>query len=186
MTMKMKTNKGWNIVIHSLVYTIIAVGAAVLTFGKPFDNSILAHGGDETCGQECRAQLAQVRAATAKYHDINQALLDGYVQVSPCVALPTGPAMGIHYGNVPSMQDGVLNIEEPEILLYQPDSDGGLRLVAVEYMIPRNLVTQLPQLFGHYFHSGPMNTYTLHAWVWRNNPSGIFEDFNPNVTCSAS
>ncbi|HEX6127233.1 MAG TPA: hypothetical protein VFZ23_17810 [Pyrinomonadaceae bacterium] len=186
MTIKMKTNNGWNIVLRSIVYAIIAVAAAVLTLGMPSDHSVQAHDGDETCSPECRVQLARVRAATAKYHDINEALLDGYTQVSPCVALPTGPAMGIHYGKVPRMQDGVLNIEEPEILLYQPESDGDLRLVAVEYMIPRNLVTELPQLFGHYFHSGPMNTYTLHAWIWRNNPSGMFEDFNPNVTCSAN
>ena len=25
--------------------------------------------------------------------------------------------------------------------------------------------------------------YELHAWIWRPNPSGIFKDWNPSVTC---
>ena len=25
--------------------------------------------------------------------------------------------------------------------------------------------------------------FGLHVWLWRNNPSGMFEDFNPKVRC---
>lgn len=47
-----------------------------------------------------------------------------------------------------------------------------------------------PVLFGVPF-DGPMDAhgpdqpphYDLHVWVWSNNPSGIFEMFNPNVSC---
>jgi len=28
-----------------------------------------------------------------------------------------------------------------------------------------------------------MAQYILHAWVWKNNPSGMFEDWNPAVSC---
>jgi hypothetical protein len=25
--------------------------------------------------------------------------------------------------------------------------------------------------------------YILHAWIWQHNPAGMFEDWNPTVTC---
>ncbi len=25
--------------------------------------------------------------------------------------------------------------------------------------------------------------YDLHVWVWRHNPSGTFNEYNPNVRC---
>jgi hypothetical protein len=24
----------------------------------------------------------------------------------------------------------------------------------------------------------------LHAWIWQNNPAGMFEDWNPTVSCN--
>jgi hypothetical protein len=26
--------------------------------------------------------------------------------------------------------------------------------------------------------------WIMHAWVWGHNPAGMFEDWNPEVTCS--
>ena len=168
--------------ISKALFSFMAAAAITVAFGSAIDSSVLAHDGDETCGTECRKQLAQVRAATAKHHDSEEAILDGYVPLGGCVSLPTGPAMGIHYVNLQKV-DGEININEPEILVYAPEIDGGLRLVAVEYMIPKVLVTELPELYGRHFHEGPMDTWTLHAWVWRNNPAGMFEDFNSKVSC---
>ncbi len=28
-----------------------------------------------------------------------------------------------------------------------------------------------------------LGPYIHHAWVWKRNPSGIFSDWNPEVTC---
>ena len=42
-------------------------------------------------------QLAAVRAATAKYHNVAAAEAAGYVPVSPCEELPGQGAMGVHY-----------------------------------------------------------------------------------------
>ena len=78
--------------------------------------------------------LAQVRQATAKYHDVNQALADGYIPVSPCEALPGAGAMGIHYLNPALASDLAIDPLAPEILLYAP-SGNGLRLVGVEYFV---------------------------------------------------
>lgn len=168
--------------ITKSLLSFFAAAALAVTFGNYFSSSVAANNGDETCGTECRKQLAQVRAATAKYHDVNEALVDGYVPVSPCVALPSGPGMGIHYANIQKV-DGELDVKDPEVLVYAPDAKGDLHLVAVEYMIPKPLAPGLPELYGRHFHDGPMNTWTLHAWVWKNNPAGMFEDFNPKVSC---
>lgn len=50
--------------------------------------------------------------------------------------------------------------------------------------------TQPPVLFGREFHLvtapnryGVLAFYELHAWVWKHNPSGAFNDWNPRVTC---
>ena len=171
--------------ITKALFSFMVAAAVAVAFGSIFDGAVLAHDGDETCGKECRKQLAQVRAATAKYHDVNEALVDGYVPVSPCVALPTGPAMGIHYANIQKV-DAEIDVNDPEILVYAPEADGELRLVAVEYMIPKVAVSGVPELYGRHFHDGPMDTWTLHAWVWRNNPAGMFEDFNAKVSCPAA
>ena len=167
--------------INKAVFMSMAIVASFAAFVFVFDRAAAAHDGGE-CGQECRQQLAQVRAATAKYHDVQEAIEDGYAPLSPCVALPSGPAMGIHYVNIPKV-DANIDLVEPEVLVYLPDAEGDLTLVAVEYMIPTAYSPSAPQLMGQGFHPGPQSTWTLHAWIWRNNPSGMFADFNPKLSC---
>lgn len=121
--------------------------------------------------------LAQVRAATAKYHDVGVAVADGYQLSSPCV-----PSMGYHYQRGVAGTGADLDATAPEILVYAPGPNGRLRLVAVEY------ATWDPaaQLFGRSFdapHDGGPPFHTLHAWVWQGNPDGVFAPLNPNVSC---
>lgn len=47
-----------------------------------------------------------------------------------------------------------------------------------------------PSLLAHELHLVPEPNryelpafYQLHAWVWRSNPTGMFESFNPTVSC---
>ena len=49
-----------------------------------------------------------------------------------------------------------------------------------------------PALDGQVFHYvGSPNRfglpafYALHVWAWRNNPNGMFADWNPKVSCEA-
>jgi len=28
-----------------------------------------------------------------------------------------------------------------------------------------------------------LGVYELHAWIWKNNPSGVFYEWNPKVSC---
>ena len=77
-------------------------------------------------------QLDSVRTATQKYRDVNAALADGYVQVGGVV-----PNMGAHFIHEERVKDGVLNVEEPEIVLYDRDQGGQWRLVGTAFVLPR-------------------------------------------------
>lgn len=138
---------------------------------------------------QVRIDLAQVRAATARFHHLPNALDAGYVPVGECV-----PGMGYHYLN-PALAGPGVDAEHPELLVYAPTPGGGRRLVAVEYFqvdADGDLGTDSdrPSLFGVGF-DGPMPGhepgmpvhYDLHAWVWKHNPDGVFAAFNPTVTC---
>src|SRR5262249_27665462 len=141
-------------------------------------------------------ELAQVRQATDKYHDVNVALSEGFIQTPTCVESPDG-GMGIHFINPARLMDPAEDILEPEILLYLETEDG-MKLLGVEYFYgigaPDTHVPDpappSPILFNRSF-DGPMEQhepgqpphYDLHVWVWQGNPSGIFAPFNPDVSC---
>jgi hypothetical protein len=124
-------------------------------------------------------ELASVRAATAKYHDINQAIADGYADINLYV-----PHMGWHYLNS-GLLDGTFDPEKPELLVYANSPSGGLQLVAVEYAVPLSLSQDPPEGFTGDQDVWDVNTefqlWTLHCWVWYNNPDGIFAEYNPRV-----
>ena len=157
----------------------------------------VAYAATGTTDPQVLRDLGKVRQATAKYHDVNVALADGFVPTPHCIAEPGLGVMGIHYINPPRLMDTEVNILEPEILLYV-ESGNGLKLVGVEYWfsigapdtpVP-NPAPLAPVIFGRPM-DGPMPAhepgqpphYDLHAWVWQANPSGIFAPFNPNVSC---
>lgn len=128
-----------------------------------------------------------VRAATEKYQDSAAAIADGYAAM-PCVSGPAAGAMGIHFVNVANLEDGAIDIAKPEALMYEPQPDGSLELLGVEFII----FTGPTVLNGHLFHFvGAPNRYgldpfyELHVWAWRQNPAGTFADFNPAVSCDA-
>ena len=133
--------------------------------------------------------LAPVRAATAKYHDVNVAIADGFVPVSPCEASSAG-VMGIHYLHPGRAGDAVLTPTEPELLLYVPGEDG-LELAAVEYFIAEAATGgETPSILGVEF-DGPMDGhgpgmprhYDLHVWTWKHNPAGMAAQWNPALEC---
>jgi len=135
--------------------------------------------------------LAQLRSATARFHEDTLAARNaGYtVQLTGCMTDPTRGGMGFHYGN-PSLIDATVNVREPEVLLYEPEKNGRYRLVGVEFIIPYTIRPRgatPPSLFGQDFKQNDIfQLWALHAWVWRNNPSGTFADWNPEVNCDAA
>lgn len=166
------------------------------------------------------ADVAAVRAATEKYQDVNIALAEGYVPdpAGICVSaaeegLPAElGAMGIHYLNMEALQltanaprvDGMstyTDFQKPAVLLYEPQADGSLVLVAVE-----NLVFQAawkaagnaepPMFAGKAWDTmaddpntpadeahGFAPHFDRHVWAFRDNPAGVQTPFNPSVTC---
>jgi hypothetical protein len=134
-----------------------------------------------------------VRRATERFRDADEALLAGYTQMPSCVSGPEAGAMGVHFVNRPLVPDGQLDAERPEALVYEP-KDGRLRLVGVEYIVLADAWHAThqgpPVLMGQHFHLVPSPNrygnppfYELHVWAWRQNPNGMFVDWNPRVSC---
>jgi hypothetical protein len=133
--------------------------------------------------------LARLRAVTVRFHDVAVADSVGYsVALTGCVSDATLGGMGFHVGKASAI-DGTVDPLEPEVLLYEPQANGQRRLVAVEFIVPYQLQPRsgpAPRLFGRDFiPNDGFGLWTLHAWIWRNNPSGMFAEFNPTVSCGA-
>ena len=146
--------------------------------------------------------IAAVRAATVQFKSVAAAEDAGYTRLVDaagiaCIDNPAG-GMGIHYVNIRLVLDPSFNPTTPEVLVYEPDNHGNLNLVAVEYVaFEADWVGESPPvLFGEHFHrmagageSEPQNRYglpafyELHLWLWKHNPSGMFQDWNPKVSC---
>lgn len=135
-----------------------------------------------------QAQLAEVRQATARFHDVDAAIAAGYAPTEECV-----PEMGYHYVNF--AQFGGMDPTKPDALLYAANKHGQLRLIAAEWFkvdADQDLSTDddRPTMFGQAF-DGPMPGhspgmpvhYDLHAYVWQGNPDGVLATWNPNVDC---
>jgi hypothetical protein len=166
--------------------------------------------------------LDEVRQATERFRDVNVALAEGYIRdpfdLCDTAAMMGRPAsegaMGIHYFRPdllgitapPSPRvTGVgihTDFRNPSILIYEPQADGSLELVAVE-----NLVfaaawraaghTEPPTFYGVPYDSMADDPATAvdeahmfdphfdrHVWIYRANPNGVFAPFNPAVTCA--
>lgn len=141
-----------------------------------------------------QADIAVVRRATSQYQDVEAARADGYLPASPCEENPQGEgAMGVHFVNMRLIEEGSVDPEQPEALLYEPQPNGNWDLVGVEYLALADEFETKPSLFGVDFH-GPHNIedtpwgdqYDLHVWCWRANPNRMFAPFNPNVSCPDS
>lgn len=146
--------------------------------------------------------LDAVRDATREFRDVAAAEAAGYAilegtPLEECIDEPGEGAMGLHYINGDLVGDTVVDSTTPEALVYIPRADGSLRLVALEYVVfaeawdAANTVP--PQVLGHEMHliSEPNRYelpafYELHAWVWKDNPSGTFYEWNPDVSCDPS
>lgn len=129
---------------------------------------------------ETRRELAQVRSATAKYLDIQRAIDDGYVNIDVFVS-----GQGFHYLK-PGFLDDHFQLDKPELLVYAADpSKNALRLVAIEYAVPANLVSGPPEGFTGDDDKWDLNEdfglWTLHCWAWLENPNGMFAEFSPRV-----
>ncbi|MFH6602395.1 hypothetical protein ACEZ3G_02820 [Maribacter algicola] len=139
--------------------------------------------------ENLESQLKKVRKAAMRFHSFEQAKKAGYADPYPFNPSPYVPNMGFHYINV-GLIDGEFEIEKPEILLYVPNEQGKLKLVGVEYAVPKAISPTAPEGFAgdmdhwHYNPNVAGGSWTLHAWVILENPDGVFAAFNPDVPVS--
>ena len=166
--------------------------------------------------------LEQVRRATERFRDVNVALAEGYIRdpfdlcdTAPMMGKPASlGAMGVHYFRpdllgisappAPRVDGSGTHTDflKPAILIYEPQADGSLALVAVENLVfakawHANGHAEPPRFHGvaydrmaddpatpaddaHMFEPH----YDRHVWIYRQNPNGVFAPFNPAVTCA--
>ena len=165
--------------------------------------------------------LAEVREATKRFRDVNVALAEGFIrdpgdmcETADMMGRPASlGAMGIHYFRPDLLGitappnprvDGIgihTDFRRPAILIYEPQADGSLELVAVENLVFRKAWheagnAEMPRFHGVAYDAmadDPATAvdeahmfephYDRHVWVHRENPNGVFAQFNPNVSC---
>jgi hypothetical protein len=143
--------------------------------------------------------VGNARDASAAYTQQSAALASGYELLTDaagiaCISEPGMGAMGVHYVKGALVGDGAIDPARPEALVYEVTDDSQLRLAALEYVVLQaawdGAHSAPPELFGQKFsltaagnRYGLPAFYSLHAWLWKNNPSGMFAPMNPNVHC---
>ena len=166
--------------------------------------------------------LAEVRQATERFQDVNAALAEGYIrdpfnmcETAEMMGRPAADgAMGIHFFRPdllgitapPSPRvDGNgshTDFRRPSILIYEPQADGSLQLVAVENLVFAAAWHAAGDAQPPTFHGVPYDSmkddpntaideahmfaphYDRHVWIYRDNPNGVFTPLNPAVSCA--
>lgn len=158
---------------------------------SPADDPVAVLGHGQPRSAASAADLAAARAATAHVQRFENAAPAGWdFPIPGCKEHPELGGMGFHFGNFEFYMNGEVDPAQPEILLYEPQANGELRLVAVEYVIPffawdgDPAVDDPPVIFGQEMKRvDEQGEWQLHVWIWKHNPSGMFADWNPRVSC---
>ena len=196
----MRNRKTW------LLGTLVFAGAAfALAHPTPSQGHSKYHAAAIAQSQDQKAQagalLQAVRDATARFKDVAEAEKAGYALQFGCVTGPDAGAMGLHFVNGDLLNDvntnGVFYASRPQIVIYEPTSDGKLRLTGADFIVFADAWNAKhpdgpPQLMGqlfHYFETpnrfGLPAFYTLHVWAWKENPNGAFVNWHPDVSCQS-
>lgn len=143
--------------------------------------------GDGNLTEAQRAAVAQVRAATEPFQSLTAAQAAGYTAQYPAgCAVSAEGAQAFHYLNE-SLVDTTVELLRPELVMYEPQADGSMQLIGVDYVVPFDAWTESvpPTLLGvPFMRNEPLGVWALHIWAWRDNPSGMFAAWNPDVSCA--
>jgi hypothetical protein len=132
-------------------------------------------------------ELKALRTSLEPYSSLTLAQNAGYTAaITDCMSNGDVGAMGVHFGN-PTLIDGTLDELKPEVLVFEPGTNGEMSLVGVEFVIPFTQLARTapaPTLFGQVFSANDVfGLWALHVWTHRANPSGLFAPWNPRVHC---
>jgi hypothetical protein len=144
------------------------------------------------------ALVRAVRNATERFKNVTsvEGPGEGYELSFGCVSGGDFGAMGLHYVNMSLVTDGEVDVKQPEIVLFEPTPNGGIRITGADFLVlkadwdakhsgPPELQGQLFHLFDSPNRFGLPAFYTLHVWAWKTNPNGTFGNWNPDVSCDA-
>lgn len=137
--------------------------------------------------------IADLRRTTAHLHDFDARIDAGFdTPILGCMVNPNGPgAQAYHHGNMSRITDPVINPLEPELVMYEPQKNGSMKLIAVEFIIPFDLVPFTPESEANppsihgvdFMPNHTLGIWALHVWNWRQNPDGMFASWNRRVSC---
>jgi hypothetical protein len=178
---------------HQTVKRSLAATLAAVTLAACADapvaapsHALLHSGVSAATAQAAPGLLKEVHAAVARFHSTTQATQAGYAVASPCIEVQPLGGMGFHWVNQ-ALVDPVFDPLAPEALVYAPDANGNVKLVAAEYIVI-NVGQPAPTFDGQAFDVGgtpvPVAHWSLHVWAFRDNPAGVFTPFNPDVSCT--
>ena len=127
-------------------------------------------------------ELLEAREATKRFRSLDKATKDEYVDAGIVIQ-----NMGFHYLKA-KLVSPKFDLRKPALLVYNQNAEGQFELVALEYAVPidANKPFTPPAGFSGDADEWDRNTlnsgwWTLHAWVWKFNPDGVFKMMNPNV-----
>ena len=187
----MKVRRFATVLAYSAIGVLVLTGSQSSSARAQDDETAQAH---RHTRASSNALVRTVREATERFRDVTVAEAEGYHLAFGCVSGPDSGAMGLHYVNMALVGDGELDATRPEIVIYEPASNGRLKLIGADYLVFADAWDKkgigTPQLGGqllHLFESpnrfGLPAFYTLHVWAWKENPTGMFVNWHANVSC---
>jgi hypothetical protein len=197
----MKVGRFASIVMYSLIAVCIlmGVGPSRALAQQDHANMNMSLQNDQASATDDAANtlMKVVRDATERFKDVTVAEAAGYSLQFGCVSGPDSGAMGMHFVNGAFVNDGLLDVTRPEIVIYEPLPNGQLRLIGADYLVFADTWNAAhagnpPQLMGQLFHLfespnrfGLPAFYSLHVWAWKQSPTGPFVNWHSNVSCRA-
>ena len=168
------------------IVTLLVMLALTVMGGRVYSQG----GPDAVLSEEVRQTVHDIRQATRGFREIDAATEAGYGVFLDCFTGDGSGDMGQHYVHGELVSDDELDPLQPEALVYEPQADGSLTLVALEYLVFEDQWAgdEPPALFGQEFHlkteiPDTPPVWALHLWLWTHNPNGMFADYNPTVFC---
>jgi hypothetical protein len=130
--------------------------------------------------------IGTIKRVTARYHNLQAALDDGFIFLHGCETRPDEGPAGVLYVHIGRLTDGVIDPSKPDALLYEPRENGPPKLLGVELAIPYAMwpEAQPPRFMGAEFQrEDEFGVFGLHVWAWTKNPEGMFAEANPDIDC---
>ena len=145
---------------HALVAALMVAGTAGRGAAQSHDD----HGGSRSEPHKSTPQenalVQAVREATARFKNVTSVNGpgEGYELSFGCVSGGDFGAMGLHYVNFPLVLDGEIDVNQPEIVLFEPTRDGRIRITGADFLVlaedweAKHPGQGPPQLSGQLFH----------------------------------